>query len=109
MYLSKLHAMETYGASGGIPPRKEPRYPLDRRLGGFQSRSGRGDEEKNSQPLPGFESPDHPFVQPVAQRYTTELSRPFTFFWAKLTLNICNLLFLGRLFSEVVKIGRGSF
>jgi hypothetical protein len=28
---------------------------LDRRLGGLQSQSGRGGEEKNSQPLPGFE------------------------------------------------------
>jgi hypothetical protein len=26
------------------------RYPLDRRLGGPQSRSGRGGEDKNSQP-----------------------------------------------------------
>jgi hypothetical protein len=28
---------------------------LDRRLGGPQSRSGRGGEEKNSQPPPGIE------------------------------------------------------
>jgi hypothetical protein len=27
---------------------------LDRRLGGLQSQSGRGGEEKNSQPLPGL-------------------------------------------------------
>jgi hypothetical protein len=33
---------------------KSPLYPLDRRLGGPQSRSGRG-EEKNSQPSPGIE------------------------------------------------------
>jgi hypothetical protein len=33
-----------------------PCYPLDRRLGGLQSRSGRGGEEKNSQPLPGIET-----------------------------------------------------
>jgi hypothetical protein len=32
-----------------------PRYPLDRRLGGPQSCSGRGGEEKNSQPPPGIE------------------------------------------------------
>jgi hypothetical protein len=31
---------------------------LDRRLDGPQSRSGRGGEEKNSQPLPGIESPN---------------------------------------------------
>jgi hypothetical protein len=41
-------------------------------LGGAQSRSGRGSEEKNSQPLLGLEPP---ITQPVAQRYTTELSR----------------------------------
>jgi len=28
------------------PPGKSPRYPWDRRLGGPQSRSGRGGEEK---------------------------------------------------------------
>jgi hypothetical protein len=43
-----------------------PRYPLDRRFGGLQSRSGRS-EEKNSQLLPGLEPP---IIQPVAQRYT---------------------------------------
>jgi hypothetical protein len=35
---------------------------LDRRLGGPQNRSGRGGEEKNSQPLPGFETP---IIQPT--------------------------------------------
>jgi hypothetical protein len=29
-----------------LPPEKKPWYPLDRRLGGAQSRSGRGGEEK---------------------------------------------------------------
>jgi hypothetical protein len=86
--------MKAYGGSEGITPRildlgtrwrrvvsvtarplylqgKSPwRYPFDRRLGGPQSRSERGDEEKNSQPLPGLE---HPIIHPVAQRYTTEL------------------------------------
>jgi hypothetical protein len=46
-------------------------YTLDRRLGGPQNRSGRG-EQKNSQPLPGLEPP---IIQPVAQRYAAELSR----------------------------------
>jgi hypothetical protein len=46
--------------------------PLDRGLGGFQSRSRGGGEEKNFQPLPGLEPP---IIQPVAQRYTTELCR----------------------------------
>jgi hypothetical protein len=44
---------------------------LDRRLGGLQNRSAHGDEEKNSQPLPGLEPP---IIQPVAQRSTTEKS-----------------------------------
>jgi hypothetical protein len=34
------------------------RYSLDRRLGGNQSRSGRGGEEKNSKPPLGIEPPD---------------------------------------------------
>jgi hypothetical protein len=50
-------------------------YPLDRRLGGLQSRSGSGGEEKNSQPLPKLEPP---IIQPIAQRYTAELCRLLT-------------------------------
>jgi hypothetical protein len=46
-----LHALAT------LPQGKSPWYPLDRRLGGPQSRSGHGGEEKNSQLLPGFETP----------------------------------------------------
>jgi hypothetical protein len=42
-------------APAALPPAKEPLVPLDMRLGGPQSRSGRGDEEKNSQPQPGIE------------------------------------------------------
>jgi hypothetical protein len=42
-----------------LPQEKEPRYPLDRRLCGPQRRSGHGGE-KNFQPLPGHEPPDHP-------------------------------------------------
>jgi hypothetical protein len=53
------------------PQGKSPCYPLDRRLGGPQSRSERGGDEKNSQSLLGLE---RPIIQPVAQRYTTELS-----------------------------------
>jgi hypothetical protein len=40
------------------PRGKSPQYPLDRRLGGPQSLSGRGGEEKNSQPPPGIEPPN---------------------------------------------------
>jgi hypothetical protein len=54
-------------ASAALPPGKEPRFLLDRSLGGSQSWSGRGGEEKNSQPLPGLEPP---IIQPVANRRT---------------------------------------
>jgi hypothetical protein len=37
------------------PRGKSPQWPLERRLGGPQSRSGRGGEEKHSQPLPRIE------------------------------------------------------
>jgi len=37
------------------PQGKSPWYPLDRKLDAPQSRSGCGDEEKNSQPPPGIE------------------------------------------------------
>jgi hypothetical protein len=51
---------------------KSPWYPLYRRLDGLPSRSGRGGEEKNSQPLPELELQ---IIQPVAHTYTTELFR----------------------------------
>jgi hypothetical protein len=76
--LTKHHAMKTYWGNGGTAPcildlgttwrwvvsftsrplypqGKYPWYPLDRKLGEPQSRSGRGGEEKNSQPPPGIE------------------------------------------------------
>jgi hypothetical protein len=37
------------------PQEQSSWYPLDRRLGGFQSRSGRDGEEKNSQSPLGIE------------------------------------------------------
>jgi hypothetical protein len=54
------------------PPRKIPCFSFDRRLGGLQSRSGRGGEDENSQPLSELE---HPIIQLVAQHYTTKISR----------------------------------
>jgi hypothetical protein len=45
----QLHARAT------LLPAKGPWYPMDRRMGESQSRSGRGGEEKASQPLPGIE------------------------------------------------------
>jgi hypothetical protein len=40
---------------GRFTPRREPRYPLNRRLGGPQSRSGNLGEEKNLFPVLGIE------------------------------------------------------
>jgi hypothetical protein len=45
---------------------------MNRRLGGTQSRSGRGGDENTSQTLQGLKPP---IMQSIAQRYTTELSR----------------------------------
>jgi hypothetical protein len=42
-------------APAAVPQWKGPWYPLGGRLGGPQSRSGRGGEEKNSYPPPGIE------------------------------------------------------
>jgi hypothetical protein len=55
---------------------KSPGYPLDRRLGGVQSHSGHGGEEKHSQ-LCWELNPRILTVQPIAQRYTdwAELSK----------------------------------
>jgi len=58
----QLHAPAT------LPQGKSSWYPLDRRLGGPQNRSGSGGKEKNSQALPGLEPP---IIQPVDECYTT--------------------------------------
>jgi hypothetical protein len=44
-----------FDAPAALPQRRSPSYTLDRRLGGLQSRSGRGGEGKNSQPPPRIE------------------------------------------------------
>jgi hypothetical protein len=51
---------------------------MDRTLSGPQSWSGRGDKEKNFQPMPALEPL---IIQTVAQRYTTELSRILFMAW----------------------------
>jgi len=48
-------------------PKKETRYPLNRKQGRRQSCSWRLRKRENSLPLPGFENRT---VQPVASRYT---------------------------------------
>jgi hypothetical protein len=52
------------------PQGKSPWYPLDRKLGEPQSRSGRGGEEKNSQPPPAIEPSnlDRPARSPALYR-----------------------------------------
>jgi hypothetical protein len=62
---------------------KSPCYPLDTRLGGVQSRSRHGGDEKNSQPLSGFEPL---MIQPIVQRYTSELSR--LIYFTRVQLNV---------------------
>jgi hypothetical protein len=70
------------------PQGKSPWYPLDRRLGRPQSRSGRGGEEKNSQPPPGIERyfPDHPAPSLVA--ISTDLSRLLTLYLKIFSLHL---------------------
>jgi hypothetical protein len=52
------------------PQGKTPWYPLDRRLGGHQSRSGRGGEERNSQLLPVLEPPIiRPYLSAIPLSY----------------------------------------
>jgi len=51
---------------------KSPWFPLDRRLGGPQSRFGHLGEEINSHQLSGIEPP---IIQHVAQRYIADLTR----------------------------------
>jgi hypothetical protein len=58
-------------APAASPPGKELLLPLDRKLGGPQTSAGCGGEEKNFQPLSGLEPST---IQPIAQRYTTDLS-----------------------------------
>jgi hypothetical protein len=45
-----------FHAPAALPQGKSPWYPLGKRLDGPQSRSGHGDEEKNSQPPLRFET-----------------------------------------------------
>jgi hypothetical protein len=53
-------------------PGKEPLVPIWQEVGWASEPVWCGGEEKNSQPLPGLEPP---IIQPVAQRFTNELSR----------------------------------
>jgi hypothetical protein len=74
-----LHAFLTSALDGGewsasrlgyLTPTE--RVPYNQELGGPHSRSGKGGEKKNSQPLPGLEPP---IIQPIAQLFTPEICR----------------------------------
>jgi len=52
------------------PRERACHYPLDRKLGGPQRKSGHGGEKKNSQSLPGLKCMN---IQPIAHHYTNEL------------------------------------
>jgi hypothetical protein len=72
-YYWPLHQMEVSGqlhAPAALLPGIEPLVPIGQETGWIPDRSGRGGEEKNSQPLPGLEPP---IIQPVAQHSTTEV------------------------------------
>jgi hypothetical protein len=57
-----------------LPGGKDPRYPLYRRLGGPQSRSGQRLEEKSFRLCRGSNL-DRPVIQPVARYYTDWATR----------------------------------
>jgi hypothetical protein len=59
-----------FHALAALPQGKSPWYPMDRKLGGPQSQSRHGGEEKNSQSLLG---PELLIIQSIAQCYTTNL------------------------------------
>ena len=63
-------ALEGGEGSASRPAALYPRYPLYRRLGGTQGRSG---QVRKISPPPGF---DPRTVQPVASRYTDYATRP---------------------------------
>jgi hypothetical protein len=56
-------------APAAVSVGKSPRYPLDRRLRGSHTRSGRRGEEKTVDPT-GTRTPTPGVIQSVADRYT---------------------------------------
>jgi hypothetical protein len=71
------------------PQGKSSWYPLDRRLRGPQSHSGRGGEEKNCQPLPGLENPDHPARRPALYRWAIPAPECISLISIKCRRNAC--------------------
>jgi hypothetical protein len=54
-FTSALKVSGELYAPSALPPEKESPYPLDRKLGEPQSRSGRWREDENMLPLPGID------------------------------------------------------
>jgi hypothetical protein len=71
-----------FHAPAALPPEKESLVPMNRKLGGPQNRSEHGSEERNSQPLPGFEPP---IIQPVAS--AIPVSHPASYWTKKKTIS----------------------
>ena len=76
-------------APAALSPPGKTRYPLYRRLGGPQGRSGQ--VRKISLPPPGF---DPRTVQPVASRYTEYATRPIKPKFSGLHFLFCLLMFV---------------
>jgi hypothetical protein len=114
LYLSETYAMKAYQGSGGIAPSisilctrwrwvvsftPRPLYPLgkklwyqvDRRMGGPQSRSGRGGEEV-SKPLPGLKSPPPPDHHWAVDDLIEDITCLVLFEWALFIVQYENLL-----------------
>jgi hypothetical protein len=64
-----LEVSDQLHAPAALPPGKEPPVPLDRRLGGPQSRSGRHGEEKILTPT-GTRNSEPSVLRFLASRYT---------------------------------------
>jgi hypothetical protein len=67
------------------PEGKRPCFSLEKRLGGPQSRSGRGGEEKNSHPPPGIEpwNSDHPARSPTLCQVNIRIFRRVFATWQR--------------------------
>jgi hypothetical protein len=70
-------------APAALPPGQEPLVPIGYEAGWAQSRSGRGGEEKNSQPPPGIEpqNNDHPARSPALYRLSYHGSQLYLYLY----------------------------
>jgi hypothetical protein len=80
-----------------LPPEKT-QYPLYRRLGAPQSRSG---QVRKISPAPGF---DPQTVQPIASRYTDYATRPTNYWTVYKTTIYMRTLFIHARLTELLEI-----